>query len=39
MYKWYQTDSKVGIEIHHALPNKDDLKCLFEPKKYLLTSP
>ncbi|CAD8147220.1 unnamed protein product [Paramecium pentaurelia] len=39
MYKWYQTDLKVGIEIHHALPNSADLKYQFEKQKLQLSFP
>ncbi|CAD8060222.1 unnamed protein product [Paramecium sonneborni] len=39
MYKWYQTDLKVGIEIHHALPNSGDLKYQFEKQRLQLSFP
>ncbi|CAD8143579.1 unnamed protein product [Paramecium octaurelia] len=39
MYKWYQTDLKVGIEIHHALPNSADLKYQFEKQRLQLSFP
>ncbi|CAK82075.1 unnamed protein product (macronuclear) [Paramecium tetraurelia] len=39
MYRWYQTDLKVGIEIHHALPNSADLKYQFEKQKLQLSFP
>lgn len=38
-YSWYQTPSKVGIEIPYVVQNKEDLKVKFEKKKVTIDFP
>ena len=39
MYTWYQTNTYVGIEIHHYLKDEKDLKINFSPKRVELSFP
>lgn len=38
-YSWYQTPSKVGIEIPHVVANKEDLKVKFEKDRVIIDFP
>jgi hypothetical protein len=38
-YSWYQTPTKVGIEIPYRVVKKDDLKVVFKKDKVLIEFP
>ncbi len=38
-YTWYQTPSKVGIEIPHTVENKKDLRVEFQDDRVIIDFP